>query len=594
MKTIINTHMASGWKRPGWLGMSLITAIYFGSFAFAQETPQIPGDSPQVTNGTPPPETPATPATTPPPLAVGDPTPTAPAAASKPKPKKQVLSFENADLRVILQALAKQAGMSLVIPEDVRGTITARLVDIPIEKAMKTILESKGYSLIELDGVYHVKSKEAIAAEPVKTEVYQFANASAREVKPTVDKLLTRAGNSQLDERSNSLIITDVPSNLTKVIPIIKTLDTATPQIMIETKLLEMTRNPREAVGVNWQSLASYQIDIATPLNVATGSGDSQLSSGRLVGGVTRSGDAGAIGSSDSGRRGGVLTTIGLAGYPFAAVLDAPAFSTTLSFLLQDSDTELLGSPKVITSDNKEAKIVIATQEPIPNFTFNQQTASFVISGFEFKNIGNVLTVTPHVNKEEFITLDVEPQVSTAQTGANGRTFALPGGTVSIPLISIRTLNSRVMVKSGHTLALGGLLEASSTRAYSKVPFVGDIPLLGEFFRHRSLEKIKRNLLIFITPTIIPVGEKSGLEDQYTQLKETNPDDRFAYKKTYMGNAKPLDQFMPYEQRRDNLSAIELSPQTGRNNPDSGESAVIPNGEPEPLIAPVVAPGLRD
>ena len=152
------------------------------------------------------------------------------------KPKKQVLSFENADLRVVIQAMAKTAGISVIIPEDVKGTVTARLVDVPIERAMKTILESKGYSLIELDGVFQIKSKESIAAEPTRTEMFQFANASAKEAKPTVDKLLTKAGNAQLDERSNTLVITDVPSNLAKLIPIIKTLDTPTPQLFIQTK----------------------------------------------------------------------------------------------------------------------------------------------------------------------------------------------------------------------------------------------------------------------------------------------------------------------------------------------------------------------
>jgi len=513
----------------------LITGIVLGMVqawsVIAQEMPQTP-------------PIPTTPSVSPSPSSTISTNGTTTVSTTK---KKQILSFENADLRVVLQALAKQAGMSLIIPEDVKGSVTAPLVDIPIDKAMKTILESRGYSLIELDGVYQVKSRASISEEPTKTEVYQFTNATAKEAKPTVDKLLTKSGNAQLDDRSNSLIITDVPSNLAKVMPIIQTLDAATPQVLIETKLMEMTRNPQEAIGVNWQSLASYQISLASPDLVTTGSGSSQLSSGRLITGVTRSGDAGAIGSANAGRRGGVLTPIGLAGYPMAAVLDAPAFSTTLSFLMQDSDTELLGSPKVITADNKEAVIRIATQEPIPNFTFNQQTASFVISGFEFKDVGNILTVTPHVNKENFITLDVAPQVSTAQTGANGRSFALPGGTVIIPLISIRTLNSRVMVKSGNTLALGGLLESNSTRAYTKVPYLGDIPIIGDFFRSHSFSKTKRNLLIFITPTIISPGEKSGLEDQYAYLKETSEDERFAYRKSFVGNAKPRDQFVPYE-----------------------------------------------
>jgi type IV pilus secretin PilQ/predicted competence protein len=519
---------------------------------------------------------------------------TAAAPAVPAKPKKQVLNFENADLRVVLQAMAKQAGISLILPDDVRGNVTARLIDVPIQKAMKTIVESKGYSLVELDGVYHVKSKESVNQEPLRNEIYQFANASAKEAKPTADKLLSKASgaNVQIDERSNTLVITDVPSSLAKILPILKTLDSATPQVLIETKLMEMTRNPQEAIGVNWSSLASYQVTLASPTAAVSGSGTANTSSGRLITGITRSGNPGALGSSDAGRRGGILTLAGAAtgAYPFAAVLDAPAFSMTFSFLLQDSDTELLGSPKVITADNQQAVIRIATQEPIPNFTFNQQTASFVISGFEFKDIGNVLTVTPHVNKENYVTLDVTPEVSTALTGANGRGFALgTGGSVTIPLISVRTLTSRVKVKSGHTLALGGLLESAQTRGYSKVPFLGDIPALGELFRSHSYTKTKRNLLIFITPTVISQDGNSGLEDQYAQLREPNEDDRFAYKRSFLGNAKPRDQFGPsWEERSSKLSDQAASAYSKAMEPTASEGELLP-----PTTVPILTPSVN-
>ncbi|MDD2706871.1 MAG: secretin N-terminal domain-containing protein [Verrucomicrobiae bacterium] len=466
-----------------------------------------------------------------------------PAVSAPAKPKRPPLAFEKADLSIILPAMAKQAGISLILPEDVKGTVTARLVDLPIKQAMEVILESKGYQLIERDGVFLVKSKESINQEPTKTEIYQFANASARESKPTVEKLLSRAAgaNVQLDERSNTLVITDVPSNLSKIIPILKTLDTVTPQVMIETKLLEMTRNPKEAVGVNWTSLASYTVSLASPVSAVSGTGTDNSSSGHLMMGITRSGDPGGT-TTTTYRRGGVLTPIGGAasGYPFAAVLDMPAFSTTLSFLLQDNDTELLGSPKVITADNKEATIKVAEQRPIPNFTFNQQTASFVISGFEYKDIGNILKVTPRVNRDNFITLDVEPNVSSSNRDS---TFTISGSTVTIPIIAMRTLTSRVMVKSGNTLAIGGLLSADSNRTFSKVPFFGDIPMFGDVFRYRSFEKNKRNLLVFITPTIVTSDGGTGLEDQYAQLKEADQNDRFAYRKSFIGNAKPRDQF---------------------------------------------------
>jgi Flp pilus assembly secretin CpaC len=208
--------------------------------------------------------------------------------------------------------------------------------------------------------------------------------------------------------------------------------------------------------------------------------------------------------------------------------------------------------------------------------------------------------------------MDLTPEVSTALTGGNGRGFALgTGGSVTIPLISVRTLTSRVMVKSGHTLALGGLLESASTRAFSKVPFFGDIPAIGELFRSRSYNKTKRNLLIFVTPTVIDSIAGSGLEDQYANLKEGNENDRFAYKKSFLGNAKPRDQFRiesnpeasfasesaggsssPAPQR----TPVEPAPEEFSTTP----SYVVPPSEPPPAdfnqdqLAPRLAPSLRE
>lgn len=495
--------------------LALGAGVVFASIAMAQEGPPKPGAA----------TTTATPAAT----------GTAPAGAAPSAGRKLV--FTGAPLRDVLDAMAKDAKMSIIIPPDITGTVTARMENIPTEKAMRTILESQGYSLVETDGIYQVKSGASVATEPTKIEVYQFANAPAKDAMATVSKLLTKSGNVQLDDRSNTLIITDVGSNLPKVLAIVKTLDSETPQVMIETKLLETTRNPVERYGIDWSSLSGYTVSLAQP---GSADGTPRTGTSANIFGITRSGDPGAIGAVNAGRRGGVFTPATAAGVPYAAVLSGPAFNWTLSFLLNDADSELLGSPKVITTDNKEATITIATQEPIPNFQFNASTASFVISGFEYRNVGNTLKVTPHVNRENFVTLDVEPQVSTAATA--GRTFSLPGGSVTVPLISIRNLNSRVKVKSGSTLALGGLLEQNESRTYSKVPFLGDIPGLGELFRSHNYTKAKRNLLIFITPTIISADGGSGLEDQYNQLKE-GENDRFAYKKSFIGNAKPMDQF---------------------------------------------------
>jgi len=451
----------------------------------------------------------------------------------------RTLVLENTDLRTLLNSMAREAKMSLILPDDVRGTVTARLIGLDTRRAMEIILESRGYSLEESkDGIFTVKSSASIAQEPLKMEIYQLANTTVEEAQPTVTRLISRAGNVQSDARSNTLIITDTATNLAKILAIIEKLDKATPQVLIESRLLETEVNPSMNIGVRWPDSYTSRLTPNSALIVEKSGQGGGLGFEMQRTATTQVQGLGPGTAAGSASPLGILT----GSVPAVAVMTLPQLSATLNLLLSNSETTLLGNPKVITVDNRRAVIRIATQEPIPSFGFNTTTATFGINGFEYRDVGNTLTVTPHVNRDNFITLDVAPVVSDLGTFA---TFPLngAGGTASIPRINLRTLDTRVTLQSGHTLALGGLLTEDTTRSHNKVPFLGDIPLLGELFVNRSFSKIKRNLLIFITPTIIPPDGATGLEDQYSEIKNFTEDDQYASRKNFVGNAIPMDQF---------------------------------------------------
>jgi len=205
-----------------------------------------------------------------------------------------------------------------------------------------------------------------------------------------------------------------------------------------------------------------------------------------------------------------------LNGGPWAAstvLLDAGSVNLVMSYLNRDSDTELLSSPRVVTTDNGKAKVAIATQYPIPNFQFSESTGSFQINGFEYKDIGITLNVTPRINKNDFVTLEVTPEAST-QTGTAD--LSSGGSTVQIPIIDTRTATTTVLIKSGNTLVIGGLMRSDIIDRYTKVPIAGDIPGVGAFFRSKSLSKLKQNLLIFVTPTIVKPESQTGYEQYYS------------------------------------------------------------------------------
>ena len=181
------------------------------------------------------------------------------------------------------------------------------------------------------------------------------------------------------------------------------------------------------------------------------------------------------------------------------------------NYLNQDTDSELLANPRVVATDNVKTRISIAEQYPIPNFSFSEQTASLQISGFEYKDIGIILTVTPRVNRNDYVTLDVTAG-SEQFVGRTRRCRAVVAMRCRFPSSRRARRRRPLLIKSGNTLAIGGLMRVDVSDNYTKVPLMGDAPLLGPLFRNKSLSKTKRDLLIFLTPTIVHPDQQTGYE----------------------------------------------------------------------------------
>ena len=218
--------------------------------------------------------------------------------------------------------------------------------------------------------------------------------------------------------------------------------------------------------------------------------------------------------------------------------------SVTMRMLNEDSDAEFLANPRIVASNNQKATIKITRSQPVPNLNFNEQQAKAVFSGFQDKEFGNTLTVTPTINKDKFVSLSVQPEISNKVGDA---TFAFEGATVSSPVIDKRTFDSNVLIRSGDTLAIGGLLQDEGSKARVKVPIVGDIPLFGYLFQEKSAQRTKRNLLVFVTPTIIKHGYGTGLEAQASGL--THSGEEYADPTGWRNNAKGAFRLKPTSNR---------------------------------------------
>jgi type II secretory pathway component GspD/PulD (secretin) len=473
-----------------------------------------------------------TPAPTPPPAPAPD-----AAGAQPPAQQETGIQFNEQPFQTVVESLARQAKIPIIIPETLSGSITIYLPGVDAKEALIRILAAKNYTLEEKDNIFTVKTKEAEVPEVI---IHNLDYAVPKDVVPAIRSVLTARG--KLEVVGSALIISDVPSNMTKIKELLAKLDDKTAQVLIETRLYEMVRNPKKELGFDWS---------------------------RVLGGtgiVTKFG-----GEPNQGQLTPFLWNVGQTGpksMPASAVLTNSQLELVVRFLNTDTDTELIATPRVVTANNREAIIKIVTEEPIPNFQFNARTAAFEISGFNYKEIGNILKVTPSVNKAGYITLDVEPQVSNVagirQFGGSGAATSSGEGTTTsggsglqanIPVVSTRTLATRVLLKSGDTLMIGGLVQTDKINTYHKVPVLGDVPVLGMFFRDKSLETRKRNLLMFITPQELKGDAKTGFEDQADGLKqgEVYTDDAWMPK----DNAKPHHLTPP---RQEDLDKKKLTP----------------------------------
>ena len=447
--------------------------------------------------------------------------PVSPVIATTPQPTAEgsiEISYIEADIQNVLRTLAAKADINLILGEEVTGKVTVNLKGVSYEEAMRLIAESKGYAYVKDHNVVKVKSRESMDTEPAEMRVYTLNYAKAEDVKKTLDPVLTKQGKIQIDVRSNTLVLSDTPSSLTKLVPLIQSLDTQTPQVLIEAKFVETTKNPKKDLGINWSStLLNHEIQVRRPDPTSP---------------IVSPGGPGAPNRSP------FEVSKNLAGGPWTpatVILDAGEAKLVFSFLNADTDTELLANPRVVTTDNSKARISIATQFPIPNFTFSEQTASLQINGFTYKDIGIILNVLPRINKDDFVTLEVSPEASSSTENATLQSGG--GSAVQIPIINTRTATTTVLIKSGNTLAIGGLMREDVSGNYTKVPLMGDVPLVGPFFRSKSLQKTKRDLLIFLTPTIVRPESQTGYEKYVDGFpnKEVYTNDKWLPK----DNAKP-------------------------------------------------------
>ncbi|GEM_PF-1281248 len=401
------------------------------------------------------------------------------------------LNYKNGDLQNILRLIARVSGVNLVAGPDVRGTVTIELHDVYWEQALNLVLSANGYTYVRDGNILRVVSADQVEKEPLAIVIIPINYAKAAELLPVLTPLLTASrGKIESDERVNALIITDIPAKLGQLEKVVQRLDQPTPQVLIEAKFIEIAVGDVDSEGVDWSNLGDYGVVLHDMLYTF----DRQVEMARSG---ANEGDFHEF-PIPSGLPANKARTYAINQTQATTYqLEPDQFRLAFSMLLNNSRAKLISNPKIQTLDNKRATIRVAETRYKPKFTFNKETGSYEINDLEDIYVGITLEVTPHVNYNGDVTLDIIPEVSDL-TGNQ----IIQG--VEVPITNIRRIETRVSLRDRYTVAVGGIVKDNWVTTKRSVPYLCDMPYLGPYlFTWETKELRTVNLVIFLTPTIL-------------------------------------------------------------------------------------------
>ncbi|MDH7492296.1 MAG: type IV pilus secretin PilQ [Candidatus Saccharicenans sp.] len=409
------------------------------------------------------------------------------------------LKFKDADLRDVVLFLADFAGLNVIFDPEVRGNVTCNLQEVPWDQALEIVLRQNRMGKVIEGNVLRIAPMGTLAREdedlrrmkeskelagPIQVKTITLSYSKARDVQSLLKSRLSKNGEIVIDERTNTLIISEVRDRMELLEKLIGVLDTPTPQVSIEARIVEATSTFIRNLGIQWgykgviDPFYGNQTAISFPNKI--------LADGAMIPqGIVTKGIGGPLGGYAINLPAPAFNTA--VGFSFANVLDTFRLDVALSALETSGNGRIISSPKVTTQNNQAAEIVQGRQIPV------QTVANFTVTT-RYVNAALELRATPQITAEGTIIMNIEIQNNAAD-------FAnLVNG---IPPITTQSAKTTVMVPDGGTTVIGGIYRTEDSITRDRVPYLHSIPVLGTLFRSFARTKQNRELLIFITPRII-------------------------------------------------------------------------------------------
>ncbi|HOW35912.1 MAG TPA: secretin and TonB N-terminal domain-containing protein [Candidatus Omnitrophota bacterium] len=400
------------------------------------------------------------------------------------------VNFENVDIRDVVRILAEKSQMNMVVGPEVAATVNLQLNNIPWKKALDVILTTYNLTYKRDGDLIRIMTLEQLQTEdekiPLSTKIITLNFARAGEVKNNFGSMLSSRGKIEVNDRTNSMIITDLPDRIANIEEIANRLDTRTPQVMIEALMADVVIAQDDQLGINWQlDQEMHGPDVSGPKR-------------SLVQNL-----------GDLGPPGGIITF-------GTTLLTDKDLHATIAMYQRQSRVNILAHPQILTLDNLPAKINLTEEIPYTQVTQSTESSS-AISSVAFKSAGINLQVTPHITtKDNYIYM----AISVNQSFRSGY---VPGGTQ--PIIDSRAAETNLLVKNRQTAVIGGLRRKNDSFAVSKLPLLGDIPFFGAIFRQRVGGLTDTDLLVFVTPTVVEERPFTPKENDRLQLFEETEKD---------------------------------------------------------------------
>jgi type IV pilus assembly protein PilQ len=425
------------------------------------------------------------------------------------------IDFKDASVHEILRLLADVGKVNIITADNVTGSVTVRMSNVPWDQALDVVLQAKGLGMVRQGNMIRVapladlnkerelaiaRRKAELQLAPIETRIIPVSYADAAHLQDRAKELLSPRGSISVDDRTNVLIARDVVGNLAQIDELIHALDTQTPQVLIEARVVEATSNYLRDVGIQWGGDATASAATGNPtglafpssIGVTGGASDQSTPTAGLspfTNSVANPNFAVNLPATVGTGQGGAL------GLTLGAINNAFNLNLRLSAAESSGMVRIVSSPRILTLDNKQARIGQGTLIP-----FSQVSAQGVQTTFQEAKLQ--LLVTPHVTSDGSVSMHVrinrdEPDFN--QTAANGA-----------PTILKREAETDLLIMDGHTAVIGGIYTRNTGRNLNSIPLLGDIPVLGVLFQRRRASDTRTELVIFLTPRIVNRAEALG------------------------------------------------------------------------------------